>query len=168
MPKGIFSNLGEFISVGGHIETGIMIGQGYEIARIEDYVSSRVPSAGGQEINLFLAKVTQGVDAARIQNGLGPNESLPPGIAPIFSEQYGDSPDGRRVTTVATVSGPNGENAKDIRLETEDWYTREELDAMFRDIWEELVRKYPEKFTGAADAPTAEIQIMDIYTSGRF
>lgn len=167
-PKGIFEDLGDFITVGGHIEAGVMAALGYTDERVRGYVSSRVPSIGPQQLDSFMLQIQQGVEAGRIMSGLGPDDTLDPDLIPIFPDQYGSQSDGRRITAVSIYREAADDPGKTIRTEHADFFTLQELQDMLEPIEAELKRKYPQKFTTPDDSESFDFGANVEFLSRKF
>lgn len=166
--KGIFDNLGDFITAGGLTEAGVMLGGATGIGRVQDYVRRHVPGISDGDLDGFMGQAAQGNNAARQYNGLGPNDRPDPSLAPTVPRLFGDTRLGRRVVSAIIATMEDGVTERMVRVETEDFYTREELLDLVKQIIKKNMRDSPDRFGKVSDDDLEKIAIRELYTAKAF
>lgn len=166
--KRVFDSVRGFVAAGGHITAGIIIGTGHAVGRALDYVESRLSGRPPEEISGLMQNIEQGVNAGELMNQLGPDERMPQPATPIFPDQYGDTPNGRRVTTAADVTDEETGVTRTVRIETEDFLTLRQMEQLIDDIISRWKEASPKAFAGMGEDQLRALAIHYTYSSARF
>lgn len=166
--KGLKGTFKDFIGAGGHISAGISKALGATAEAINGYVQRHVIGMTVSDVERLDTIINDGIAAASINNSLDRTEPIDLDNVPIVADQYGDEPEGRRITTAIIYGDDEEDPGKVIRLDFEDNYTRADLEDLVESIILGWLGESPEAFTKENMENLRRQAIREIYTSRRF
>jgi hypothetical protein len=165
---GIFSTLRDFLGAGGHISVGIGKALGWTQSAASGFVRRHLVGVSDTDHNRIMDIAERGVEAGRLMDSLPSDIILPPDKVLIVPEQYGDDAEGKRINYGLIVGENDDDVGKLIRIDTEDFKSKDELAEMLDAILDMWVEQSPEAFTDQRYANIKANAIRTIYSTRKY
>lgn len=165
---GVFSTLRDFLGGGGHISVGVGKALGWTNDAMSGFIRRHLVGVSDADHNRIMDIAERGVEAGGLMDKLPSDLILPPDKILIVPEQYGDDAEGRRVNYGLIVNENDDDVGKLIRIDAEDFKTKDELAEMLDAILDMWVAQSPEAFTDQRYANIKANAIRTIYTTRKY
>lgn len=163
-----YNELGQFISEGGIVAAGILAFRGESADKIRQFISRRVPALSEMEFVRIYRDIVAGKNAASYMRQLDDLEQADPSQIPIVPQLFGDNPEGRRLIIAVLAQREDMDRPWEVRIEQEDFWTRDRLAQVLEGILAEWREKYPGLFENMGPKKIRKMAIQEMWTARRF
>lgn len=164
----MYNSLGQFIAEGGAISSGILTARGSTMDAIRAFIQRRVSGMSEPDFQDFYRKLIMGRDAANVMRQLDDDQTIDPSLVPMMPELFGMSPMARRLILAIDAQTDEMPRPWEVRVEQEDFWTREKLEQVIQDILIRWQAQSPDAFTRKKKAVLRQNAITELWTARRY